>query len=317
MNTTELLSHCITLTSAEGFSEPRRGKVRDVYQLPGGKLAIVATDRISAYDHILAEPIPCKGQILNRMAAWSLQQVQDLVPIHLLEVPHPNITIAKQCKPIPVEVVVRGYLTGHAWRLYQKGIRHISGAQMPDGMREFDRFPSPIITPTTKAEAGHDEDISPNTILSSGLLSAPVWDKISETALKLFARGTEIAASRGLVLADTKYEFGFHGDTLTLIDEIHTPDSSRYFYLDGFEAFRDAGKAPVQLSKEYMREWLRARGFTGQPGEEMPTLPDEVRLTVFQKYAELYELITGEAFTPVITPDFDHTLTVILQQAAR
>lgn len=315
MNSPELLSHCITITSAKGFNEPRRGKVRDVYELPGDKLAIVATDRISAYDHILQEAIPCKGQILNLIAAWSLQQVQDIAPVHLLEVPHPNITIAKKCRPIPVEVVVRGYLTGHAWRLYQKGIRIISGETMPDGLREFDRFPTPIITPTTKAEAGHDEDISADQIISSGILSAAVWEKISATALKLFARGSEIAAKRGLVLADTKYEFGFSGETLTLIDEIHTPDSSRYFYQEGFDALREAGKPPVQLSKEYIREWLRAHGFTGQPGEEMPSLPDEVRLTVFQKYASLFQLITGETFTPVITPDFDHTLSVILEQA--
>ncbi|AXJ01350.1 phosphoribosylaminoimidazole-succinocarboxamide synthase [Cyclonatronum proteinivorum] len=314
VNTDELLAHCISLSNPEGFDDPRRGKVRDVYALPGDKLAIVSTDRISAYDHILGEPIPCKGQILNLMAAWSLRQVQDIVPVHLIEVPHPNITIAKKCSPIAVEVVVRGHLTGHAWRQYQKGLRSVSGAAMPDGLREFDPFPEPIITPTTKAEAGHDEDISAEQIVASGLISEPVWKKISQTALQLFERGRKIAASRGLILADTKYEFGFNGQTLTLIDEIHTPDSSRYFYQEGFDELRAAGKAPVQLSKEYIREWLRENGFTGQPGEVMPQLPDEIRLNVFQKYARLYEQITGEAFTPVITPDFDYTLAAVLNK---
>ncbi|MCH8485672.1 MAG: phosphoribosylaminoimidazolesuccinocarboxamide synthase [Candidatus Cyclonatronum sp.] len=314
MNISKLLTRSIKLTSAEGFDEPRRGKVRDVYQLPDNKLAIVATDRISAYDHILGETIPCKGQILNLMAAWSLRQVEGIVPTHLIQVPHPNITIAKKCEPIPVEVVVRGYLTGHAWRLYEKGIRTICGEKMPDGLKQFDRFPKPLITPTTKAEAGHDEDISADDIIASGMLTAPVWDKISKTALLLFEKGSQIADSRGLILADTKYEFGFYGSTITLIDEIHTPDSSRYYYKSRFDELRAEGRTPYQLSKEFIRDWLRERGFTGQPGQEMPVLPDDVRLEMYRNYAMLYQIMTKEQFIPVVTPHFDRTLTIILQK---
>ncbi len=316
MNPSRLLDFCITLTSAKGYPAPDRGKVRDVYRLKGNKLAIVVTDRISAYDHILAQSIPCKGQILNLLAAFSMRRVGDIVPTHIIDVPHPNITIAHECKPVPVEVVVRGYLAGHAWREYSKGKRVLCGQPMPENMKQYEPFPEPILTPTTKEAQGHDEDIAHEEIIRRGLLSKEQWAEITGVAKRLFQRGTDIAAERGLILADTKYEFGYLDGKLMLIDEVHTPDSSRYYYADSFRALAQEGREPVQLSKEYLRDWLRSNQFMGEAGQMMPDLPDKVRLEIFYKYKELYELITGEDFTPVITPEFDHALSEILKNYA-
>jgi len=314
LNSQKLLDYCITLTSAKDLPAPLRGKVRDVYPLPDAKLAIVVTDRISAYDHILAQSIPCKGQILNLLAAFFMRRVSDIIPTHIVDVPHPNITIAHNCKPVMVEVVVRGYLAGHAWRQYEKGERQICGEPMPDGMKQYEAFEEPLITPTTKADKGHDEDISHQEIIDRGILTAEKWDEITGVARKLFRRGTDIADERGLILGDTKYEFGYLNDRLTLIDEVHTPDSSRYYYADSFHEKAKKGEEPVQLSKEYLREWLKGNNFMGRPGELLPDLPDQVRLDIYEKYKELYELLTGETFTPVITPEFDHALSEILRK---
>lgn len=314
MNNKELLQFCINLTSADGFPEPRRGKVRDIYELNDRTLAIVATDRISSFDHILGEAIPCKGQILNQIAAFSMEKVKDIINTHTLDIPHPNITIAHKCDPLPVEVVVRGYLTGHAWREYSAGRRVICGESMPEGMLEYDAFPKPILTPTTKADAGHDEDITQAEIVHKNLVSKQLWENVSDTAFRLFERGTEVAAMQGLILADTKYEFGLLDGELMLIDEVHTPDSSRYFYKNSFETFAKEGTPPAQLSKEFVREWLKAHNFTGKQGQALSKLPDAFRMEVFQKYSELFRVLTGEEFTPVITPDFDHTLSEILKK---
>ncbi|MCH8556184.1 MAG: phosphoribosylaminoimidazolesuccinocarboxamide synthase [Balneolia bacterium] len=314
MSTNNLLQFCINLTSAEGFPEPKRGKVRDIYELNDKTLAIVATDRISSFDHILGEAIPCKGQILNRIAAFSMEKVTDIIDTHIIDIPHPNITIAHKCEPLPVEVVVRGYLTGHAWREYSSGLRILCGESMPDDMKQFDAFPDPILTPTTKANEGHDEDITHKEIVDRKLISKKLWDEVTDVAFKLFKRGTEVAASQGLILADTKYEFGLLDGKLMLIDEVHTPDSSRYFYKESFETFANTGEEPEQLSKEFVREWLKAHNFTGKPGQTLPMLPDSFRIEVFEKYAQLYRVLTGEEFTPVITPEFDHTLSEILKK---
>jgi len=314
LKNTELLSFCIKSTSAKGFPEPRRGKVRDIYELSGKRIAIVVTDRISAYDHILAKAIPCKGQILNRIAAFSMEQVQDIIPTHIIDVPHPNITIAHKCETVPIEVVVRGYLTGHAWREYATGSRTLCGETLPDGLHEFSQFSSPILTPTTKADTGHDQDIAPDEIIKRGLVSAERWEEITKVAFRLFERGSEIARKRGLILADTKYEFGLQEGRLMLIDEVHTPDSSRYFHASSLVEFIQGGTPPVQLSKEFVREWLKANNFTGKAGQDVPDLPDAFRMEVYSKYAELYRLLTGEEFTPVITPEFDHALSEILKK---
>lgn len=307
-----IFDYCLKMTHAEGFPEPRRGKVRDIYELSGDKLAIVATDRVSAFDHILPEPIPFKGQILNRLAAFSMEKVSDIVPTHLIAVPHPNVTIAHKCNPVPLEMVVRGYLAGHAWRVYESGNRILCGNLMPDGLRQFEKFPQPIITPTTKASEGHDVDITENEILSETIVSPELWDELKSTALRLFAWGSEIAESRGLILVDTKYEFGLFNGKLMLIDEVHTADSSRYYYRKGYRECLESGSRPEQLSKEFVREWLIKNGFMGKPGEAVPHLPEKFRLEVYEKYANLFQQLTGESFTPVYTPDFDSTLNGIL-----
>lgn len=298
MDREHALTHCITKTNASTHSSPYRGKVRDVYELDANTLGIVVTDRISAFDHIMKQAIPFKGQILNRLSAFSFENVSDIMSHHVLDVPHPNITIAKKCRPIPVEVVVRGYLTGHAWRTYKSGQRELCGVPLPSGMKEHQKFPEPILTPATKAEKGHDEDISEREILDRGLVEKTDWKRIKEYAFKLFERGSEVADERGLILVDTKYEMGFYNDELTLIDEVHTSDSSRYFYKEGYENRLKNGEAQRQLSKEFLREWLMEKGFQGLDNQTLPDLPESFRWSIYQRYAELFETLTGTSFNP-------------------
>lgn len=273
------------------------GKVRDVYTI-GDRLVMVASDRISAFDVILPRPIPFKGQVLNQIAAYMLKATNDICPNWLESVPAPNVSIGKKCVPFKIEMVVRGNLTGHAWRTYASGKRTLCGAVLPEGMKENDFFPTPIITPSTKAEQGHDEDISPEEIISKGLATAEEWSILSNYALQLFERGKEIAAKRGLILVDTKYEFGKIGDTVYLMDEIHTPDSSRYFYAEGFEERQAKGERQKQLSKEFVREWLIANDFMGKEGQSVPQMTDEWVNTISHRYIELYEKVIGESFKP-------------------
>ena len=257
---------------------------------------MIASDRISAFDVILPRPIPYKGQVLNQIAAFMLGATRDICPNWLVNVPAPNASIGKKCIPFKIEMVVRGNLTGHAWRTYSSGARVLCGAKMPEGMKENDYFPSPIITPSTKASEGHDEDISPEEIIKTVLATAEEWEILSGYALKLFARGKEIAAKQGLILVDTKYEFGKIGDTIYLMDEIHTPDSSRYFYADGFEERQIKGERQKQLSKEFVREWLIANNFMGKEGQTVPVMSDEWVDTISKRYIELYEKVIGENF---------------------
>ncbi|MFN8318559.1 MAG: phosphoribosylaminoimidazolesuccinocarboxamide synthase [Saprospiraceae bacterium] len=271
------------------------GKVRDVYYFDT-LVAMVVSDRISAFDHVLPKPIPYKGQVLNQIALHFLEASKNLVPNWLIASPDPNVSIGYACEPVKVEMVVRGYLAGHAWRTYQSGTRTLCGVTMPDGLNQHDALPSPIITPTTKANEGHDEDISADEILKRGIVSAEIWEKMCDYALKLFQFGQEMAKERGLILVDTKYEFGVHEGKLLLIDEIHTPDSSRYYYLDGYADRQAKGLPQKQLSKEFVREWLMSRGFQGKTGEVMPDMPDEFVLEISERYIELYQLITGKEF---------------------
>lgn len=275
-----------------------RGKVRDVYSIGSDLLVMIASDRISAFDVILPRPIPYKGQVLNQIAAYMLNATKDICPNWLLDVPAPNVSIGKRCEPFKIEMVVRGNLTGHAWRTYSSGKRVLCGANMPDGMKENDYFPTPIITPSTKAAEGHDEDISPGEIINTGLAGADEWKILSDYALKLFARGKEIAAKRGLILVDTKYEFGKLNGEIVLMDEIHTPDSSRYFYAEGFEERQDKGERQKQLSKEFVREWLIANNFMGKEGQTVPEMSDEWVDTISKRYIELYEKVIGQEFVP-------------------
>lgn len=302
------LDHCIINTKVNGFPEPYRGKVRDVYTLNEKRLGIVVTDRISAFDHIMKQAIPYKGQILNRLSEFSFSKVDDLIPTHIISVPHPNVTIAKNCDPVPVEVVVRGYLTGHAWRTYKSGKRELCGVPLPAGMVEHQKFDKPILTPATKATEGHDEDISEAEILERKIVEPSLWQQIRETAFNLFQRGTEIAAENGLILVDTKYEFGLYNGELTLIDEVHTSDSSRYFYAEGYEKRLKQGKPQRQLSKEFLREWLMDKGFRGLERQPLPDLPDQFRWSVYERYKELYEVLTGERFEPAENVGLDEKL---------
>jgi phosphoribosylaminoimidazole-succinocarboxamide synthase len=276
-----------------------KGKVRDVYFISDKYLVMVASDRISAFDVILPRPIPFKGQVLNQVAAYMLNATKDICPNWLISVPAPNVSIGKKCTPFKIEMVVRGNLTGHAWRTYASGKRELCGVRMPDGMKENDPFPAPIITPSTKAEEGHDEDITAAEIVSRELATKAEWEILSDYALKLFARGKEIAAQRGLILVDTKYEFGKLGDDILLMDEIHTPDSSRYFYAEGFEERQAAAERQKQLSKEFVREWLIQNDFMGKAGQSVPEMSDEWIETISNRYIELYEKITGQKFQPV------------------
>lgn len=269
------------------------GKVRDVYYF-GDHMAMVATDRISAFDVILPRAIPDKGRVLNQIAALNLIATKDIVPNWVLETPDPNVTIGFRCDPFPVEMVVRGYLAGHAWREYRSGKRSVCGVALPEGLKENDPLPHPIITPTTKAKVGHDEDIAREEILRRGLVSADDYAVLEDYTLKLFSKGTEIAAGRGLILVDTKYEFGKHNGKIYLIDEVHTPDSSRYFYRDGYEARQKAGEAQKQLSKEFVRQWLIENGFQGKEGQQVPEMTDEVVRSISARYKELYQQMTGQ-----------------------
>ncbi|HET6252432.1 MAG TPA: phosphoribosylaminoimidazolesuccinocarboxamide synthase [Puia sp.] len=275
-----------------------RGKVRDVYTISGQWLVMIASDRISAFDVILPRPIPFKGQVLNQIAAYMLKATSDLCPNWLLDTPAPNVAVGRLCEPFRVEMVVRGNLTGHAWRTYQSGKRELCGVPLPDGMQENDYFPNPIITPSTKAEVGHDEDISREEIIRRGIAGESDYAQLEKYTLALFQRGREIAAKRGLILVDTKYEFGKIGDTIYLMDEIHTPDSSRYFYANGFEARQAKGERQLQLSKEFVREWLIANNFMGKEGQTVPEMTDDWVQTISNRYIELYEKVIGEPFRP-------------------
>ncbi|MGN7722237.1 phosphoribosylaminoimidazolesuccinocarboxamide synthase [Chitinophaga sp. 22620] len=273
-----------------------KGKVRDVYTIEDKWMVMFVSDRISAFDVVLPRPIPYKGQVLNQIAAIMLDATKDIVPNWVKSVPLPNATVGLKCDTFPVEMVVRGNLTGHAWRTYKSGKRELCGVALPEGLKENDYFPSPIITPTTKAHEGHDEDISREEIISSGLVSKEDYEQLEKYTLALFQRGRELAAKRGLILVDTKYEFGKIGDTIYLIDEIHTPDSSRYFYAEGYEEKQKAGEAQKQLSKEFVREWLMENGFQGKEGQQVPEMTDAFVESVTNRYIELFENITGQQF---------------------
>ena len=273
------------------------GKVRDVYTVGDDKLVMVATDRISAFDVVLPKGIPFKGQMLNQIAAKFLDATADIVPNWKLATPDPMVTVGVMCEGFPVEMIVRGYLCGSAWRAYKSGVRQICGVQLPEGMKENQKFPQPIITPTTKAEIGeHDADISKEEILAQGLATPEEYALLEKYTLALFQRGTEIAAERGLILVDTKYEFGKHNGTIYLMDEIHTPDSSRYFYAEGYQEKFEKGEPQKQLSKEFVREWLMDNGFQGKEGQQVPEMTDEIVDSISNRYIELYENITGETF---------------------
>jgi len=286
------------------------GKVRDVYTINDQWLVMIASDRISAFDVILPRPIPFKGQVLNQIAAYMLHATKDICPNWLSAVPAPHVSIGKKCIPFKIEMVVRGNLTGHAWRTYSSGQRVLCGVTMPEGMKENDFFPSPIITPSTKADAGHDEDISKEAIIATGLATAEQWKILEQYTLQLFERGKQIAAKQGLILVDTKYEFGSIGDTIYLMDEIHTPDSSRYFYAQGFEEKQANGEKQQQLSKEFVREWLIANNFMGKTGQTVPEMTDEWIDTISKRYIELYEKVIGEKFIPQQVSEAD-TYTLI------
>lgn len=273
-----------------------QGKVRDVYTIDNTLLVMIASNRISAFDVILPKPIPYKGQVLNGVAAFMLNHTRDICPNWLVDSPAPNASIGYKCVPYKVEVVVRGNLCGHAWRTYSSGNRVLCGVEMPEGLKENDFFPTPIITPTTKASEGHDEDISVAEIIRQGLVSEAEWAEIEQYALKLFARGNELARKQGLILADTKYEFGKRNGQIVLMDEIHTPDSSRYFYADGFEERQQQGEKQKQLSKEFVREWLISNGFMGKEGQAVPEMTDEWIETISERYIELFEKVTGTPF---------------------
>jgi len=307
------LQNCIKTTNCSGINVPYHGKVRDVYTLNDSTLGIVVTDRISAFDHVMTEAIPFKGQILNLLSKFQFDAVRDILPNHVIDVPHQNVMIAKRCNPVPVEVVIREYLTGHAWREYKAGKRTLCGADLPAGMKEHDAFPAPIITPATKAKEGHDEDISPQDILEKNIVTETLWREIESKAFALFERGTAIARKQGLLLVDTKYEFGLSNGKLLLIDEVHTTDSSRYFYKEGYEQRQKSGEPQKQLSKEFLREWLMDKGFKGEEGQTPPTLPDSFRWSVYERYKELYEVLTGDIFHPVSTVDFNDELSQILE----
>jgi phosphoribosylaminoimidazole-succinocarboxamide synthase len=270
--------------------------VRFVYTIDVRLLVMIVSDRISAFDVVLPRPIPYKGQVLNQIAAIMLEATKDIVPNWVTAVPAPNVTVGLKCETFPVEMVVRGNLTGHAWRTYKSGKKELCGVPLPEGMKENDFFPAPIITPTTKAHEGHDEDISREEIIRQGLVSEEDYTKLEQYTLALFNRGKELAAKRGLILVDTKYEFGKIGSTIYLIDEVHTPDSSRYFYADGYEENQQAGKPQKQLSKEFVREWLMENGFQGKEGQQVPEMTDDFVNSVSERYIELFEKITGEQF---------------------
>lgn len=298
--------------------EKYTGKVRDNYNLEDQVMVMVASDRISAFDVILPRPIPFKGQILNQTAAFFLQSTEEIAPNHFISTPDPNVTLCHRCNPIPIEMVIRGYLCGHAWRIYKEGGREICGVTMPDGLRQYDPFPEPILTPATKSIIGHDEDISEFEILKSGLVGQDAWAKMHYYAFALYKRGAEMAMEKGLILADTKYEFGYQdGDDVVLIDEVHTPDSSRYLYAEGYQERQDKGEAQKQLSKEFVREWLMANGFQGLDGQEMPHMTDEVLNEITARYTEVYETLTGQKFIQADTTDIEQRIQTNVNQALK
>jgi len=286
-----------------GQTDFYKGKVRDVYTINDELLVMIASNRISAFDVILPKPIPNKGQVLNQIAAYMLHATKDICKNWLLTTPAPNVSIGKKCTPFKVEMVVRGNLTGHAWRTYASGERNLCGVKMPEGLKENDYFPQPIITPSTKAAEGHDEDISKEEIIARGIVSKEDYEQLEKYALQLFERGKEIAAKRGLILVDTKYEFGKLGNEIILIDEIHTPDSSRYFYSDVFEERQKNGEKQKQLSKEFVREWLIENNFMGKEGQQVPEMTDEWISIIRNRYIELYEKLIGEKFVPETLSD--------------
>ena len=299
----DFLDRTIRETQYTDLGERYHGKVRDTYRHEN-RLVLVTTDRISAFDHVLPQPIPFKGQILNQTAAYFFEATSDLVPNHVLDVPDPNVTVATACDPVPVEFVVRGYLEGQAWRQYDRGERSMCGKPLPDGLTQGSRLPEPILTPATKAESGHDENVTREETIDRGLVSSDVFDRLESYALALFKRGTEMAEKRGLLLVDTKYEFGkAPGGEYVLIDEVHTPDCSRYYYADGYEERLARGKPQRQLSKEFVREWLMDQGFQGKDGQNVPDLPSDLRASVTERYVELYEQVTGTLFEPDLHPD--------------
>lgn len=287
------------------------GKVRDVYDIDNNYLVMVVSDRISAFDVVLPEGIPFKGQVLNQIAAKFLDATQDILPNWKIAVPDPMVTVGHKCEPFKVEMVIRGYLSGHAWREYKAGKRTICGVEMPEGMKENQKFPEPIITPTSKAAEGHDEDISKEEIIASGLVSREDYEQLENFTRALFQRGSEIAAKMGLILVDTKYEFGKKDGKILLMDEIHTPDSSRYFYAEGYEERLERNERQKQLSKEFVREWLMANGFQGQEGQKVPEMTPEVVSGITERYIELYENITGEKFNRGEEGSLDETLSRI------
>lgn len=288
------------------------GKVRDVYTIGNDYIVLIATDRISAFDVILPRPIPYKGQILNQIASKFLKSCIDICPNWFITSPHPRVTIGYRCEPIRIEIVVRAFLTGHAWRTYASGQRSLCGISLPDGLREHDRLPHPIITPAVKADEGHDADISREEILAQKIVSLDEWNEMARYALDLFERGAEIASKQGLILVDTKYEFGKRNDMIYLMDEIHTPDSSRYFYANHYESLQKEGKPQRHLSKEFVREWLIAQNFQGKEGQSLPVMNTEVVETISQRYIELFEQVVGKKFSPATNDTLEDIEKAIL-----
>ena len=299
-----------------GQTDFYKGKVRDVYTIGDHLIVMIASDRISAFDVILPEPIPYKGQVLNQIAAYMLEATRDICPNWLLDVPAANVSIGRKCKPFKIEMVVRGNLTGHAWRVYAAGNRELCGIRLPDGLKENDYFPQPVITPSTKAAEGHDEDISKEAIIKNGITTADEWNTLEKYALALFQRGKDLAAERGLILVDTKYEFGKIGNKIYLMDEIHTPDSSRYFYSEGFQERQQKEERQKQLSKEFVREWLIENNFMGKAGQTIPHMSPEWIQTISRRYIELYEQLTGKPFEPenLTEEEIHQRVTVGLQE---
>lgn len=291
-----------------GQTNVYKGKVRDVYTLNNGLVVMIASDRISAFDHILPKGIPFKGQVLNQVATLFLEATKDIVPNWLIATPDPSVAIGLKCEPIRIEMVIRGYLAGHAAREYKAGKRTLCGVALPEGLKENDRLPAPVITPATKADEGHDEDISREEIIARGILPEETYKQLEDYTYKLFERGTEIAAKQGLILVDTKYEFGIHEGKVYLIDEIHTPDSSRYFYKEGYEERQKNGEVQKQLSKEFVRQWLIENGFQGLEGQTIPDMPDDFVKTITERYIELYERITGKTFVKSDTSDIQERI---------
>ncbi len=307
-------SYCLRSTDFQFKNQKSvyHGKVRDVYDL-GSELLMITTDRISAFDHILPRPIPYKGQILNQIAVYFLQAVKDICPVWINSSPDPNVSIGIKCDPIPIEMVIRGYLAGHAWRQYRNGERSLCGVRMPNLMVEGEEFPSPMITPTTKELSGHDLDISRTEIIDRKIVSRSILDKLYEYSLNLYERGSEMARERGLILVDTKYEFGMFNGEIILMDEVHTPDSSRYYILEGYEQRLNENKAQIQLSKEFVREWLMSYGFQGKEDELMPEMPDAFVWEISKRYIELFELITGASFEKTTQQNIESRIRKNLQ----